>query len=63
MKLIGNNLIKILICIALLGGSYWYFIGYDNMREQKFKAMYECMNTTEYDKGNFDRCAEEVGYD
>jgi len=58
-----KNTLITLIIFGLVGGVYWYFIGYDNMREQKFKAMHECMNNTEYDKDSFDRCADEIGYD
>ena len=46
---------------GIVGGAYWYLAGYDNMREQKFNAMHECMKKTEWN--DFDKCADEVGYD
>ena len=41
---------------------YAYLANYNNEREQKFEAMSECMNKTEYAEGNFDQCADEIGY-
>lgn len=63
MKFLRNSWTKILICIAMLGAVIWFLVCYDNIREEKFKAMHECMNKTEYDKDSFDRCADEIGYD
>ena len=40
--------------------AYSYLSNYDKEREQKFEAMHECMDKTEYDEGDFDRCADEV---
>lgn len=56
-----KNILLILMVFGVVGGAYWYLVGYDNMREQKFNAMHECMEKTDWD--NFDKCADEVGYD
>ena len=38
-----KNILLTLIVFGIIGGAYWYLAGYDNMREQKFNAMHECM--------------------
>ena len=58
-----KNIFLALIVFGLVGGAYWYLVGYDNMREQKFQAMHECMNKSEYDKDSFERCASQIGYE
>ena len=57
-----NDWLALLIFLAVVVGAYLYLSDYDNKREQKHKAMSECINKTEYDEGDFDRCADEVGY-
>ena len=56
-----KNILLTLIVFGIIGGAYWYLAGYDNMREQKFNAMHECMEKTKWN--DFDKCADEVGYD
>ena len=58
-----KNIFLALIVFGMVGGAYWYLVGYDNMRELKFQAMHECMNKKKYDKESFDQCADEIGYD
>ena len=56
-----KNILLTLVVFGVVSVAYWYLVGYDNMREQKFNAMHECMEKTDWD--DFDKCADEVGYD
>ncbi|MDB3947965.1 hypothetical protein N9386_01925 [Gammaproteobacteria bacterium] len=62
MKITIDNWISLLIGIAVVAGAYYYLTNATAEREQKFEAMSECMNKTEYAEGNFDQCADEIGY-
>ena len=56
-----NDWLTLLIFLAVVVGLYLFLSDYDNEREEKFEAMDRCMEMTEQDTDDFERCAEEVG--
>ena len=56
-----NDWLTLLIFLAVVVGLYLLLSDYDNEREEKFEAMDRCMEMTEQDTDDFERCAEEVG--